>query len=73
MTSTDITIAGGAEAWTRAEGSGSSRSPMRPGPEALAWAARMRFSVLVGAETIIDAYAAHLRILAKIKARKAAQ
>mgnify|MGYP000930102543 FL=1 len=61
-----------AEAWTRAEGSCASRRQMRPGPEALAWAARMRFSALASAETIIDAYAAHLRILAKIEARKAA-
>jgi hypothetical protein len=39
--------------------------------EALTWAAEQRFSVLVSTETIIAAYEAHLRILAKIAARRA--
>jgi hypothetical protein len=43
---------------------------MKPSAEALAWAAKMRFSALASAETIIAAYKAHLRILSKIAARK---
>ena len=39
---------------------------------ALAYATAMRFSVFTSRETINEAYAAHLRILAKIAARKAA-
>jgi hypothetical protein len=44
---------------------------MKAPAEALAWAAQQRFSALVSVETIIAAYEAHLRILAKIAARKA--
>jgi hypothetical protein len=43
---------------------------MKPSAEALAWAKRQRFSALVSVETIIDAHEAHLRLLAKIAARK---
>jgi 2-methylcitrate dehydratase PrpD len=46
---------------------------MKPAPAALAWAEQQRFSTLASVETIIAAYEAHLRILAKIAARKAAQ
>tara|TARA_R110000868_G_scaffold283099_1_gene543526 strand:- start:34 stop:174 length:141 start_codon:yes stop_codon:yes gene_type:complete len=44
---------------------------MKPSAEALAWAARQRFSALASAQTIIEAHEAHLRLLAKIAARKA--
>ena len=44
---------------------------MKPTAEALAWAARQRFGTLASAETIIAAYEAHLRLLAKIAARNA--
>lgn len=43
---------------------------MKPSPEALAWAALQRFSIFASAETIMQAYQAQLRILAKIAARK---
>ena len=43
---------------------------MNPSAEALAWAAQQRFSVFTSAETIISAYNAHLRLLAKIAARR---
>jgi len=46
---------------------------MKVSAEAKSWAARQRFSALTGAQTIIEAYEAHLRILAKIAARKAAE
>lgn len=40
--------------------------------EALAWAASQQFSAFVSRETIIDAYRAHLRLVAKHAARRAA-
>lgn len=46
---------------------------MKPSAEALNWAARQRFSVLASAETIIAAYEAHQRLLAKIAARNASK
>lgn len=46
---------------------------MKPTPAALAWAAQQRFSALASADTIIAAYEAHLRLLAKIAARKASK
>jgi hypothetical protein len=44
-------------------------STTKPSPEAIRHAIRMRFSALAGADTINGAYAAHLRILAKVAAR----
>lgn len=43
---------------------------MKPSQAALEWAVKMRFSALAGNETIISAYEAHQRLLAKIAARK---
>lgn len=43
---------------------------MTPSSEALAWAERQQFSAFASAETIIAAYEAHKRLLAKIAARK---
>ena len=49
------------------------KNVMKPTPAALAWAAQQRFSALASADTIIAAYEAHLRLLAKIAARKASK
>ena len=46
---------------------------MKPSAEALDWAAQQRFIALASADTIIAAYEAHLRLLAKIAARKASK
>jgi hypothetical protein len=43
---------------------------IKPSPAALAWAESHRFSALASAETIESAYSAHIRIMAKIAARK---
>lgn len=42
-----------------------------PSKEALEWAELNRFSALTGAETIIAAYAAQVRLMEKISKRKA--
>jgi hypothetical protein len=55
---------------SRSEASGG--ESRQKSPEALAWAEKMRFSTLAGWGTIIEAYEAHKRLIAKIKARRAA-
>ena len=42
-----------------------------PSKDAIAWAVKNRFSALVSAETVIEAYAAHQRLMAKHAARRA--
>lgn len=46
---------------------------MLPTPEQRAFAMSRGFGIFTSAKTIIEAHAAHLRILAKIAARKAAK